>query len=206
MEQGGEKENNHARTACPSSPHLKVPSGTRAVPGSQTRTNPECTTPRPAELHLGTAPLALGLPRNPNHSPCSPPSCQATAVTSPRHQHTWGKLCQWATKTHQGKATQPWTTWNPLSQHSQGCSEQTGLLRTGQTRGPVRDAGKPEEPLPCSLILGPSRNTTKKYFTVKDFKVQFLKCSACWRGSRMWCSFALHLLHRWIHQLQELTP
>lgn len=82
MEQGGEKKNNQQLPLRPL--HTKRSSFRDLC--SAWFTNKEKHTvhiPRPADLPLQTAPLALGLPRSSKHLPHLPPSCQAAAMTSP---------------------------------------------------------------------------------------------------------------------------
>lgn len=170
MEQGGEKEK--PCKSCLPPLHTKGSSSRDLCSAWFTKKEKHTVpTPRAAGLPLGAAPQALGLPRSPKHLPHSPPSCQAAAMTCP-DTTTLGKAVPMSHKNTARKSPSP------------GAPERlrASTARAAQNRpdtGPVRDAGRPEQPLLLLSHAGTIQKHNQKYFTVKDFKVQLLKSSAC---------------------------
>lgn len=110
------------------------------------------------------------------HLPHSPPSCHDFTLTPPH----LGKAVPRSHKNTPRKR-------HPALEHQTGSEPaQPGGFRADRAAENRPDLGSTagcckarNSPCPRSLTLGLPRNTTKKYSTVKDFKVQLLKLSAC---------------------------
>lgn len=168
MEQGGEKENNHARTASLASPHQR-----KFLQGLV-----QCLVHKQGKAHSAHPQACRSAFANSSTGPGATKELQALAplasfLSGCSHDLT-------LTPAHLGKAVPRSQKNTPRKRHPaleqlKGSEPaQPGVFRADKGTNKARNS-----PFPCSLTLGLSRNTTKKYFIVKDFKVQLLKCSAC---------------------------
>lgn len=181
MEQGGEKENNHARTACLSSAHQR-----KFLLGFV-----QCLVHKQGKAHSAHPQASRSVFGNSSW----PWGHQGAQSTCPTHLPPPGCSHDLTLTPHLGKAVPmshkntPRKSHQALEHLKHSEPAQPGLFRadraaenrphTGTRKDGHRDAGRPEQPLPLLSHTGTIQKHKQKYFTVKDFRPLFLECSAC---------------------------